>query len=44
MSNDGSIDGMNRAMILVALTGTPDPDQDALNASFAAAYGTGEPR
>lgn len=24
--NDGSVDGMNRAMILVALAGAPDPD------------------
>lgn len=42
--NDGSIDGMNRAMILVALSAAPDPDQDALLATFAAAYGPERPR
>jgi hypothetical protein len=42
--NDGSVDGMNRAMILVALAGTPDPDRDVLLATFVAAYGTERPR
>jgi hypothetical protein len=37
-------DGMNRAMTVVALAGMPDPDRDALLASFVAAFGTEEPR
>ena len=41
--NDGSIDGINRALILVASIGAPDPDQDALLATFAAAYGPERP-
>jgi len=35
---------MNRAIMLVAPTGTPDPDRDALLATFVAAFGTAEPR
>jgi len=42
--NEGPRGGMNRAMILVALTGTPDPDRDALLATFVAAFGTEGPR
>jgi hypothetical protein len=42
--NDGSIDALNRAMILVALAAAPDPSPDALLASFSAAYGTDRPR
>ncbi len=42
--NDGSVDGMNRAMILVASDAAPDPDRDALLAAFAAAYDTERPR
>ena len=34
---------MNRALLPVALTGTPDPDQDALLAAFVAAFGMDEP-
>ena len=41
--NDGSIDGINRALILVASVGVPDPDQEALLATFAAAYGPERP-
>lgn len=42
--NDGSVEVINRALILVALAGTPDPDRDALLATFAAAYGQERPR
>lgn len=42
--NDGSIDGFNRAVILVALTETPDPDRETLIATFVAAYGAERPR
>jgi hypothetical protein len=42
--NDGSIDVINRALILVALAETPDPDRNALLATFAAAYGEERPR
>lgn len=42
--NEGSGGGMNRAMLLVALTGTPHPDRDALLAAFVAAFGREEPR
>ena len=42
--NQGPTGGMNRALLLVAPTGTSDPDQAALLASFVAAFGTEEPR
>jgi hypothetical protein len=42
--NDGSASGMSRAMIVVALLDTPDPDRDALLAAFSAAFGTEKPR
>ncbi len=42
--DEGPSGGMNRALMLVALTGTPDPDRDALLAAFVAACGTEEPR
>jgi hypothetical protein len=42
--NDGSASGMSRAMIIVALMDTPDPDHDALLAAFSAAFGTEKPR
>ena len=42
--NEGPTGGMNRALLLVALTDTPDPDREALVAPFVAAFGTEEPR
>jgi hypothetical protein len=42
--NDGSASGMSRAMIIVALMDTPDPDRDAVLATFVAAFGMEEPR
>ncbi|HTG42447.1 MAG TPA: hypothetical protein VK697_12625 [Methylomirabilota bacterium] len=42
--NEGPTGGMNRALLLVALTDTPDPDREALLAPFVAAFGTEEPR
>jgi hypothetical protein len=42
--NEDPTGGMNRALLLVALTGTPDPDREALVAPFVAAFGTEEPR
>jgi hypothetical protein len=42
--NEGPTGGMNRALLLVARTDTPDPDREALLAPFVAAFGTEEPR
>jgi len=42
--NESPTGGMNRALLLVALTDTPDPDREALVAPFVAAFGTEEPR
>jgi hypothetical protein len=42
--NEGPTGGMNRALLLVALTDTPDPDREALVAPYVAAFGTQEPR
>jgi hypothetical protein len=41
---EGPTGGMNRALLLVALAGTPDPDGEALLATFVAAFGTERPR
>jgi MFS family permease len=42
--DEGPTGGVNRALLLVALAGTPDPESDALRATFVAAFGTEEPR
>jgi len=42
--NEAPTGGMHRAMLLVALPGTPDPDRAALLATFVASFGTEAPR
>ena len=42
--DEGPAGGMNRAMLFVAVTGTPDPDRSALVSAFVAAFGTEVPR
>ena len=42
--DEGPAGGMDRALLLVALAGTPDPDRDALLATFVAAFGAEKPR
>jgi hypothetical protein len=42
--HEGSPGGMHRAMTLVALEGTPDPDRAGILAAFAAGFGTEAPR
>lgn len=42
--DEGPTGGMNRALLVVARAGTPDPDRDALIATFVAAFGTDDPR
>lgn len=43
-ADEGPAGGMTRALVLVALADTPDPDLDALLASFVAAFGSERPR
>ncbi len=42
--NQGPAGGMIRALLLVSLTDTSDPDRGALLATFVAAFGSDEPR